>query len=343
MLLEHFIKVLKNVILNKSVLVTGANGLLGCHVVKELLHVGGYDIHGLIRESSDNSLNRNIQSKVTWHKGDVTDIFSLEEAAKDIDVIIHTAGYVSYNPKKTKIIHAINVDGTANLCNVALALKTKKLVHISSIAALGKYENQDIIDEKSDWITSDFNTNYAISKYRGEMEVWRAITEGLDGTILNPSIILGCGHWNKSSLQFLPKLSKGGSVHPIGSTGFVDVIDVAKRAVMAIDSKYNSQRYIISGHNIPYKQFFDELTSRLGVKKAYLPMTPRLNSILWRIEYLRNLLTGRDPLITKQTANNSTLNTIFSNEKSLHDFELDYIPIEETLNRMVNCYLNEQK
>ena len=338
----HITGVLKKRIMNKSVLVTGANGLLGSHVLKELINVGGYEIHGLIRADADNSINKNIESMVSWHKGDVTDIFSLEDALEQIDVIIHTAGYVSYNPRKSKTINAINNNGTANICNVALALKIDKIVHISSIAALSKYENQDEIDEKSDWITSEYNTNYAISKYLGEMQVWRAITEGLNGTILNPSIILGCGNWNKSSLQFLPRLSKGGSVHPIGSTGFVDVLDVAKRAVMAIDNKYNGQRYIISGHNVSYKQFFDELTSRLGVKNAYIPMKKGLNAILWRIEYLRNLISGKDPLITKQTANNSTLNTKYNNAKSLTDFGIAYTPFDETLNRMVDCFLKSE-
>lgn len=322
----------------KKVLVTGANGLLGSHILKELLADTYYEVYGLIRTKSNNTLNQNIHDKVQWIYGDILDIIDLENAFEGMDVIIHTAALVSYDQKLAKSMMKINETGTANVCNTALLKGIKKLVYISSIATLGKIEGENSIDESAEWNQGTTHTPYALSKYKAEMQVWRSFYEGLPVSILNPSVILGSGRWDQTSLQIIPRLAKGGTIYPLGSTGFVDVSDVAVLTIKAIDGKYTGQRYIISGFNSTYKELFDLITAKLGVKKPFIPLYPWLANLLWRMEYIRSTIMGGNKLLTKQTA--KTINTFkeYDNSKSIKAFDFTYKDKLETINQMVNAY-----
>ena len=120
----------------------------------------------------------------------------------------------------------INIEGTANLMNVALDSNIKKCVYISSVATLG-YEEDTIIDESSYFKHQNKNSNYAITKYYAEQEVWRAAAEGLKVVIVNPSIIFGPGNWNKGSSQIFKKIFNGLRFYSEGGSGYVDVVDEA--------------------------------------------------------------------------------------------------------------------
>ena len=327
----------------KKVLVTGANGFLGSHIIKELVTGGNVEVHGLIRKNSDNSLNTNLVDNVTWHKGDILDIFDLETAFEDIDIVIHSAAMVSYDPRKSKLMMKTNEKGTENVCNSAAFKGVKKLVYISSIAAIGKTEGKNLIDENCGWSNGSPHTSYSLSKYKAEMEVWRSYHEGLPVTILNPSVILGVGKWDQSSLQFIPRLAKGGTIYPVGSTGFVDVKDVASLAVKAIDNKYNGERYIVSGFNLKYKDLFDDITSIIGVKKPYIPLGSTLSSILWRFEYVRIKIFGGSNLLTKQTAKTLSTKSEYDNSKSKEAFDFIYRDKNETIGEMVKQFVLQYK
>ena len=96
-------------------------------------------------------------------------------------------------------MYQINVEGTANVINMSLESNVKKLIHISWVAAVGRSANGTQVDEGTKWENNKINTHYAKSKYKGELEVWRGIGEGLEAVILNPSTILGYGDWNSGS------------------------------------------------------------------------------------------------------------------------------------------------
>ena len=323
----------------KKVLVTGANGFLGSHILHELISSGKFKVYGLIRNDSDNSLNNEVKNEVNWRYGNILDIFDLETAFQDIDIVIHSAAMVSYDPRKSRLMMKTNEKGTANVCNSAAFIGVKKLVYISSIAAIGKTEGKDKIDETCGWSNGSPHTNYSLSKYKAEMEVWRSYHEGLPVTILNPSVILGVGKWDQSSLQFIPRLAKGGTIYPLGSTGFVDVKDVAKLAMKSIDNKFDGERYIVSGFNESYKDLFDNITSILGVKRPFIPLGPTLSSLLWRIEFIRTKIFGGSNLLTKQTAKTISTKTEYDNSKSRKAFEFEYRDKQDTIGEMLKQFV----
>jgi len=166
------------------ILITGATGLIGSHIARRLWQEGYHNLIATKRSTSKLYLLPNIADEINWIEADVTDVIGLESCFDDVDVVIHTAAVVSYDPKKKNLMDEINVGGTANMVNLALHFGVKKFVHISSVAALGKPQNTNVRDENTEWDHSVDTTDYAISKYKSEKEAWRGYAEGLDMIIL---------------------------------------------------------------------------------------------------------------------------------------------------------------
>ena len=318
-----------------KIVITGGTGFLGSYVLQACIDAGFTNIVALYRNRNKIS---NLDSKVTWISSDILDIIHLNEIITEGSMVIHVAGLVAYDPKQKERIFQVNEEGTANVVNTALANKARKVVHISSIAALGKKKSGATIDETALWVNSPSNTVYATSKYLAEQQVWRAQEEGLDVTILNPSVILGIGPWGESSLQMLPLLQKNSKFYPTGKTGYVDVKDVAHIAVKALSSQFNGQRYIISEDNYFYKTIFTWIAQSMNIAVPSVSIKPYIWKILVWSEKIKSFFTNKSPLITPQTANMFTFEANYDNSKSIKAFNHTYIPIEETIHTMTEAY-----
>ena len=205
------------------ILVTGGTGLLGSKLLHALVEKG-IKVRALRRATSKLNKVEDISNQIEWVEGDVLDIPSLEEAMKDITEVYHCAAMVSFNPSKRAAMYEINIKGTANLVNVALAHDVQALCHVSSIAALGRVKEGEEITEETKWGDSKDNSHYSITKYKSEQEVWRANAEGLNTVIVNPSVILGEGNWRTDSSSFISNGYKGMPMYPPGCNGFVERI-----------------------------------------------------------------------------------------------------------------------
>lgn len=324
------------------ILITGATGLVGSFLTLELLKKGR-QVRALKRPSRNmimltrvfelNSENpEELLSKIDWVDGDLLDIFSLEEALEGVEEVYHCAALVSFMPGDKKNLMKINIEGTANLVNAALAKKVRKLCHVSSIAALGRPENQhDLIDEKLQWRPSRNNSNYAISKYGAEREVWRGVAEGLDAVIVSPSVILGVAGPGMGSSRLFNVVWDGLKVYPPGINGFVDVRDVARAMILLMDSDIKNERFILSAENVPYKRLFDLMAVNFGKKKPSIGVSAFLSGLSWRIEKALSWLKGRKPLITKETARTAVQRYEYSNQKIKKAINFEFIPVEETI------------
>ena len=275
-----------------------------------------------------------VKNKVEWVEGDVLDLPSLEQAMQGVAKIYHCAGLVSFNAKDARqLIHANRV-GTANIVNIALDEGIDKLVHVSSIAVIGRRENELHIDEKTHWQDDDWNTPYAVSKHLAEMEVWRGIAEGLNAVIVNPSNVLGSGFWEgrTGTGQFFSKIWKGLPFYPRGGSGFVDVRDVARFMILAMESEASGERFIVNGENLPFKTVLFDIAEVLGVKKPSVEVNPFIREAAWRATWFLSKLTGKQPFITKQTARASARTFFYDNQKSLKEFPgFSYTPIQQTI------------
>ncbi len=329
--------------LDSRIAITGATGFLGSHILRALFEKGYTNIAGLKRSTSNLDLISDVYEKTEWIEGDILDIESLNALISNADYVIHSAAKVSYNPKDRKEVYQVNVEGTANIVNVCLSQNPKKLIFLSSVAAIGRIKSGITIDEHSEWSDSEFNTNYAISKYMAELEVWRGMSEGQDMMIINPSMILGPSKWGDSSTKLFTHVFKGSKLHPSGANGFVDVRDVAKLTLAAMESdEINNERVIAVSEAMTYKDIFGLIAKKAKMRAPSLEISPFLGGLAWRIFALKRLLFGGDPPITSETVKITSGNFIYDNSKSIKLFNYKYLSIEEAVSDTVEAY-NESK
>lgn len=297
-----------------KVFITGATGLVGTHIAKLFLEKG-YQVKALKREHSDTTCLGEWEKQIQWIEGDILDLEQLKVSIEDQDIVIHSAALVSFSAKDRKAMMEINVEGTANMVNICLDKKIKKFIHISSIASLGRKKGVIEIDEESKWEDSDYNSYYAESKYLAELEVWRAINEGLPAVILNPSLVLGVGDWNRTSLQLFKYASQEKMFFPVGSCNYVDVRDIAQAAWLLAESNIVAQRFILSAGNISYKDLFAKMASLMNKKAPKIALNACLAEVAWRLSALWAFITFSSPIITKEAARNSCRHFVYQNKK----------------------------
>lgn len=330
--------------MSKKILVTGGTGFLGSYIIKQLIEKG-YEVRAIRRSSKlPFWIATDILDKVDWVEGDVLDIVSLEDAMEGVDIVIHSAAVVSFAKKDRKQMYQVNVDGTANVVNVALEKNIRRFIHISSVAALGRTADGGNVNEQKKWEESKVNTHYAISKFKAELQVWRGLNEGLEGVILNPSTILGYGDWNNSSCAIFKKIDEGFSWYTTGINGFVDVEDTASATILMMESNITEERYIVNGDSWTFKKLQDTIADGLNKKRPLKQATPFLMSIAWRFEKLKSLLTGKKPLLSKESARVAQSQTRFENNKLLKALPgFSFTPLEASIKKASTKYLAQKE
>lgn len=330
--------------LNKTIFVTGGTGLLGSYLLRYLVQKGYTNIRALKRPSSTMDLVAPVKDQIEWIEGDILDLFLLEDAMHEVQQVYHCAAIVSFDPRHYDKMTEINQLGTENIVNAALYKGIEKLVHVSSIAAIGRTKKEKHISEKSKWSRTKFNTQYAISKYLAEQEVWRGIAEGLNAAIINPSLILGSGHWHKGFLKLFKMTWKNFPFYPPGTTGFVDVRDVARIMIILMEKPIVSERFIISAENMSFKQLQEQLAFQLNRKAPTYAVNSAMRELAWRFEWLRSQFSAQySPLITRDTAMNSSRTYFYHNEKSIEQLNFQYTPLKYTIEETAKQFLDASK
>ncbi len=322
------------------ILVTGGTGLVGSHLLLELVSGGG-KVRALRRAGSNTELVRRLFSwydpdkgealfdAIDWAEGDLSDIVSLQESMKDVRFIYHCAAIVSFLPEDRQVMMKANVEGTANLVNVALLNNVEKFCHCSSVAALGTPQKDNLVHESLVWKTSGKNSWYAISKYGSEREVWRAAEEGLPVVIVNPTVVIGPGDPARSSAQLYQSVKNGMKFYTSGVTGFVDARDVATAMVRLMESDIRHERFILSSEDLSYKELFSLFAHYSNVAPPKYRAGRFLSEMAWRLERVRSFMTGQKPLLSKETARNANIRRYFSNEKIKKTLGVEFRPISE--------------
>ena len=272
------------------------------------------------------------EGQVEQYPCSILDVVGLEEVMQGVDEVYHCAAIVSYDPARKHELFTINVEGTINVVNAALNTGVKKLVHVSSVAALGRIKENVPVNENINWSEETSNSNYGRSKYLSELEVWRGIGEGLNAVIVNPVIILGDGDWNSGSSQIFKSMYNEFPWYTEGISGFVDVRDVAGAMIGLMQSNISSERFIISAENRSYHEIFNLIADGFGKKKPAKKVTPFIAAMVWRLEGLKKIFTGKSPLLTKETAAAAQASVTFDNKKLLQFLPgFKYRSIEETI------------
>jgi dihydroflavonol-4-reductase len=322
-----------------NILVIGITGLIGSHLAREFGALG--KIHGLRRANAPIPQGNLKDLDIHWHEGDLLDITSLTEAMLDMDVVVHAAGKVSFSPKEENELFKINHQGTANVVNAMLSAEVKKLVYVSSIAALGLLPDQEEYNEEAIWVDDSEQTAYALSKYRAEVEVWRGEQEGLEVLVVNPSVLLAEAAYTKSSAAIYTYVRSGSPFYPKGSINYIDVRDAATLTRSLFEKNAWGQRFILSKEGMPYSEFFTEVARAFGVKAPKWAIPDWGISLLFPIlGVLRSLGLGRSYPLSRQATRNAQRPSYYQNQKVQSYVAFTYRSLEETLNWAKSAAIN---
>lgn len=311
------------------ILVTGATGFLGAELVKQLTDQN-ISVRAIRRSSSKIPALLENNKLVAWHIADINEPENLADAFEGITKVYHCAATVSFDPKDKAKLLKINIEGTANIVNLCLE-NNVRLLHVSSVAALGYPKKDELISEKHFWDYDPKAHNYAISKYQGEMEVWRGIAEGLDAVIVNPAVIIGKNAGFTGSGAIFKLVKDGLKFYTDGATGIVDVEDVAKCMILLMESSITDERYTLSADNLHYKDFFAQIAKGFGIKAPSTEAKPWMLGIAWRAAKLASLFTGKPAALTKDAARSSFNLSYYTNQKITDAFNFKFKPLNQSI------------
>jgi len=318
------------------ILVTGATGFLGAVLARQLA-AQNIPVKCIKRDASViPEILRPYTTLIEWHEADILDTATLGEAFEGITQVYHCAAWVSFKQAdKEPMIHT-NVNGTANLVNLCLEHEAR-LVHVSSIAAIGQAKTGQLITEKNYLEETSANNIYAISKLESEMEVWRGIAEGLDAVIVNPSLIIGPTAGTEGSGKLFETVRRGLKYYTRGSCGLVDVEDVARCMILLMNSDISAERYIVNAENWTYKALADAIASCFYQKKPTTEAKPWMLELAWRSALVLATLTGKDSALDKISARAASVEQNYDNSKIIKETGFVFKPVKETIAEVCNA------
>lgn len=326
------------------ILVTGGTGLVGAHLLLHLVEQGE-NVRTMCRTRISIEKTKNLFSlyhkshlfeKIEWIEGDILDIPSLEIAFQNIESVYHCGAMISFDPKDEDAIRKTNIEGTANIVNFCLAYGIKKMLFVSSIAALGdRTPTETTISEKTEWNPEKPHSDYAISKYGAEMEVWRGQQEGLDVLIVNPGIILGPGFPEQGSGKLFSAVAKGLSFYTTGTTGFIAVTDVVEASVRLMNSDIKNERFTLIENNYSFQEILNCIADSLQMKRPRWHATPFLVNVFWRMDWVVATFFFQKRKLSRASAKASYSKSNYDNSKIKKILNTDFKPVKEYCNQIL--------
>ena len=337
-------------IIESMILVTGGTGFLGSHLLLFLLRKEK-KVRAIYRNPISLQKTKHLFSlyhpnpqemfdQIEWIHADITNITELDEVFEGIEKVYHTAAIVDVTSDKTGKMELVNVEGTKNMLQYSIDHHIKKFLHVSSIAALGGFDNP--ITEKTYWSWKENSGEYARTKFLSEMEVWRATQEGLEAVIINPSVILGAGFWQEGTGQIFNKVEKGFKYYTQGVTGFVDVWDVVKAMYQLMESEIINDSFIVSAENLSYLELLENIARSLNKKKPTIELKPWMFTPMKPLNFISKRLFGKN-VLEPSMINSLFSKSYYSSDKLKESLHFQFIPIESSINNIAEKYIKNRK
>lgn len=320
------------------ILITGATGFVGSYLTRLLVRAGYTHLYALRREESSLELLGDATENVIWRTAGLEDYFSLETALEGIDTIIHCAALISFAGRDKQQLLRVNRTGTQHLIDAALHLGVRRMIYVSSVAALGRNTRGQMISEESKWEDGPLVSNYSRSKFFAELEVWRGQAEGISTAVVYPSVILGAGYWSSGSTALFKYAANQPKFYPSGNTGLVDVRDVTQAIQLVLERDQDEDRFLLNGTNLSYHDLLKMMTEALGVASPQRLLPQMAAQLLARIEKLRARLTGSTPLLTPETVRTSYQRYVYDSQRSEATLGLQYRNLEDTIRETAYLY-----
>ncbi len=328
-------------------LVTGGTGLVGAHLLL-LLVESGEQVRAIYRSAQsidktkelfDHYQKQDLFPLIQWVKADIIDTTSLDVAFEGISHVYHCAAYISLS-STDKQMYKTNIEGTANIVNFSIDYGIKKLCYVSSIATIGAPEKpKHTATEETEWNPNADHTDYAISKYGGETEVFRGSQEGIEVVIVNPGVILGPIFWHSESARFFEEISKGMWFYTKGKTGFVAVTDVVRAMYALMKSNVNLEKYILVGENITFEDFLNKVAVAINAKKPKIYARPCVTKLASQIDFIVSKLFFRNRIFTSSMSKAAHSTYAYSSEKIQKELDFKFTELSAYINQLGEKYL----
>jgi len=319
-----------------NVLVTGATGFLGSEVAHQLLN-DGHHVRIFRRETSSLHLLRTIENEIEHSIGDITDLDSLRDAMKGIQVVFHVAGNVQVG---SKTLNLVNAQGTAAVVDAAKEGGIERLVHTSSIVTIGT-SSEGPSDEFCELQNKSGMWPYGKSKYMAELEVHRGIAEGLDAVIVNPGVIVGPDRSAGNALnichEFALKIRAGKIwLYPGGGTHVGDTADIAAGHLAALEHGKTGSRYILGSENLTWKSILSTLAEAFGVNPPRIPLPYHLT--LWGgiLADCWSSISGKNLDFGRSSVKHLFSHRSYSNQRAVNELDCSFRPFTETAKRVAD-------
>ncbi len=333
------------------ILVTGATGLVGGHLLWQLLQKNENII--ALRRSSSNlkpleAIFRyysdepgTFLNRIIWRFADLNSTESLEKAFENVKEVYHCAAVVSLG-KGDDMLMKTNIEGTRNLLDICMKKQIEKLCFVSSIAACG-HDKDNIVDENTPWNDGEGKGAYAISKYLAEQEVWKAIKNGLKAVIVNPGVILGPSGSDGSSSVIFTKMRNGMLFYPPGGSGYVDVRDVVKVMIALMEKSITAERFVLVAENRSTKDIITLICTGFDRMKPFIKIS---KGLMFTAGYLMEMLGnifGFKPLIDRNMARSATNSALYSSGKIIKILNYSFIPVEDSIRDTCKFMIEEEQ
>lgn len=325
------------------ILITGATGLVGGHLIWHLLQENSR-VAAMKRANSDTESIKSIFryygsepealfQRITWREGDVENYDHLLVAMDGVSYVYHCAAMVDLG-KNSQRMFDVNVGGTENIVRAALNRNVKKLCFVSSIAALSDGNGNKPTDESTPFHENERTTLYGESKRLGEKVVHEAILKGLNAVTVNPGVIIGYSKNMTGSGELFKRVKKGLPFYTNGITGYVNVQDVVKAMIVLMKSEVKNERFVLVGENKTHKDVLRNIADGYGKYRPFIGMGKSLISISYALEMLGKLV-GFTPLIDSSSARTSISKKRYSSEKFKKTFpDFQFSSIENTIHKI---------
>lgn len=324
--------------MQEQILLTGGSGFVGYYLAQALLKAG-FAVRALLRPESHRAQLEKLPGRLSFVAGDLLDTDSLLSALDGCSTVVHAAAKVSFSATEVGQLYQINTEGTANLINCCIECGIARFIHISSVAALDRSKEQSLISEQNRWQEKPANTHYAASKFGAEREVWRGQAEGLSVAALYPATVIGPGDWWGASTPHLFRTAEGRKFYSHGSSGFVDVRDVAAALLLVLDRNMDGDRFLLSAENLSWKEALTQMAQALQLAPPSIGLAKWQTALLWPLATLWAKISGTPPVLSRDFHRSAQAQHHYDGSKITRETGFQYRPVSLAIEETAKLYL----
>lgn len=320
----------------KNILVTGGTGFIGSNLAAALSQ-RGFAVRILRRRTS---ILTNVEHLSVEHRiGDVRDVDSLRAAMRGCDTVFHTAAMVTFWKPLRQLQSEVNVGGTRNVVEACLSENVERLVHTSSIAAIGHPTNGSLADETTPFNWQNVDSGYKNSKHLAEREIAGAVARGLNAVMVNPGVVIGPGDIHFNGGKIIRSVKKHQALFYIkGGMNIVFIEDVVRGHISAAANGKTGERYILGGENLTHKQAFQITAEVIGGVVPRIQMPLPLLKLGAKFFDMVGMLTKRQPMVTSELFSGAGFFNWYSSEKARRELGYTITPFREAVARTYKWY-----